>query len=206
MEYVVSFDIGGVFVKAGVNGFRDYLKGKKVDDRYIDYYFRLRQGNVETFCRRFNIDVVEFNEISGRREETEFFEDAHKILSNLQQYNIHIIGISNGISLFDGNLGLFSTYFERIIDSYKVGMLKPDVRMFKLAERYYPEDTIFIHVGDSIYADIIGANRAEWWSVLLDRKNEYSLMDLCGDQKPDYVIGDLCALEGIVRKLKHKKG
>lgn len=206
MEYVVSFDGGGVLVKAGGNDFRKYLNEKKVDNRFIDYYFRLRQGDVEKFSERFNIDINEIYKFVNEKKEPEYYEDAVAILQDMRRKNIHIICMSNSISLFEGNLQAISKYFDKRIDSYKIGMLKPDVRMFQFAEKGYHRDTIFIHVGDSVLADIVGANKANWWSILIDRKKEYISKELVGDQKPDYIINDLYELNDIVKKIDCKKG
>jgi putative hydrolase of the HAD superfamily len=60
-------------------------------------------------------------------------------------------------------------YFEIVIDSFVVGVEKPDSRIFKIALKqlsWDPSETIYI--GDIFYIDVWGANQAGLGAVHLD--------------------------------------
>ena len=65
-------------------------------------------------------------------------------------------------------------YFELVIDSFVVGVEKPDARIFEIALKqliWDPEVTIYI--GDIFYIDIWGANQAGLGAIHLDRMGLY---------------------------------
>lgn len=66
-------------------------------------------------------------------------------------------------------------YFEIVIDSFVVGVEKPDTRIFELALsklKWNPAETIYI--GDIFYIDVWGANQAGLGAIHLDSMGLYS--------------------------------
>lgn len=69
-------------------------------------------------------------------------------------------------------------YFDVIVLSYEVGMLKSDPKMFDIALKKLKlkkEDVIM--VGDSVESDIAGANKAEIKGILIDRQDRREFED-----------------------------
>ena len=66
-------------------------------------------------------------------------------------------------------------YFEIVIDSFVVGVEKPDSRIFEIALQtlnWDPDDTIYL--GDIFYIDIWGANQAGLGAIHLDMMGLYN--------------------------------
>lgn len=96
-------------------------------------------------------------------------------------------------------------FFEKIIISRKLGMEKPDLRIFKYMVRAFdlPEERI-LYVGDDPERDIRPAKALGMKAVLLEQPKEsanswrnYSF-ELKENEKPDFVIKDLGELLGII--------
>ncbi len=65
-------------------------------------------------------------------------------------------------------------YFDKVYDSYLVGISKPDKGIFELALKELslkPQDALF--VGDMFYIDVLGANSCDIPAVHLDPFNYY---------------------------------
>jgi len=97
---------------------------------------------------------------------------ANEILKRLVESGVRLAVISNSEGrvaedLAEAGLG---RYFEAVIDSRKVGVSKPDPRIFRLAlERLAarPDESVFI--GDVFWIDIVGARSAGLPAILVDR-------------------------------------
>jgi putative hydrolase of the HAD superfamily len=73
------------------------------------------------------------------------------------------------------NINLF---FEHIIISEEVGFSKPDERIFKIIERYYPQAEYY-YFGDNIKKDFIVPNKIGWKTLcLLDNGNNIHKQNL----------------------------
>jgi len=88
---------------------------------------------------------------------------------------------------------------KNIIISSEVGLAKPDVRVFRLAETKVQTDNgNLFYVGDSFQNDIIGAKKAGWKAIWCNRrchrKNYHTI-------EPDYVISGKDKLLKIIQKL-----
>jgi HAD superfamily hydrolase (TIGR01549 family) len=65
-------------------------------------------------------------------------------------------------------------YFEIVIDSFVVGVEKPDPNIFEIAiERLGWNSAEIIYIGDLFYVDVWGANRAGLGAVHLDKNGLY---------------------------------
>jgi HAD superfamily hydrolase (TIGR01509 family) len=64
----------------------------------------------------------------------------------------------------------FARHFETIVDSHKVGVAKPDPRIFAIAlERLGASPEESLYVGDLYHVDVVGARKAGMHAVLFDR-------------------------------------
>lgn len=83
--------------------------------------------------------------------------------------------------------------------SGEIGYAKPDIRIFKQAEKVMslkPENTYFI--GDSFANDVIGAKNAGWKSIWCNRRqNNISEIKI----KPDHIISDKDLLLDAVKDI-----
>ncbi|MCF1618843.1 HAD family hydrolase [Tetragenococcus koreensis] len=88
---------------------------------------------------------------------------------------------------------------ENIIISSEVGLAKPDVRIFHLAESKIQSanDQVY-YVGDSFQNDIIGARNAGWKAIWCNRRYHKKPLDTV---KPDYVITGKTELFETVREI-----
>ena len=74
---------------------------------------------------------------------------------------------------------------DQLIVSAGVGVVKPDVKIFRMAEEKWgmkPENTFMI--GDSLENDIAGAKNAGWKTIWM---NHHRYMVPEGMEKPDYI-------------------
>ena len=94
-----------------------------------------------------------------------------KVLADLQTRGLTLGVVSNS----DGRIGAIleqcglRRFFEVLIDSFEIGIEKPDPRIFHLAiaqANASPDQTLF--VGDIYSIDIVGAQRAGIRALLLD--------------------------------------
>ena len=74
---------------------------------------------------------------------------------------------------------------DQLIVSAGVGVVKPDVKIFRMAEEKWgmkPENTFMI--GDSLENDIAGAKNAGWKTIWMNH-HRYTVPE--GMEKPDYI-------------------
>lgn len=72
-----------------------------------------------------------------------------------------------------------SNYFSFILTSYETSYTKPDINIFKIAQRTYEnqngfqlEETKALHVGNSLEHDVLGARNAGWNAALISNKEK----------------------------------
>lgn len=104
------------------------------------------------------------------------FPDAHETLAYLsQKYPLHII--TNGfkeVQFIKLNGADLSKYFDVILCSEDVGVNKPNKKVFHHAmelAKSSPSNSLMI--GDSLEADILGAQSVGMSTILFDPKREY---------------------------------
>ena len=106
------------------------------------------------------------------------FADVEPVLRELKRdYKLCLISNTDSFSLREiiEKYGL-NKYFDIVILSYEVGLLKTDPKMFELAlKKLKVKKDEVIMVGDSMESDIKGAQAAGIRAVLIDRqgKREY---------------------------------
>lgn len=96
----------------------------------------------------------------------------------------------------------WTPYLVAIVVSQRVGVIKPDPRIFRAAELALDRPgPLILHVGDDWAADIIGAIDAGWRAAYLrDRQSGSPLprSDPDASVQPDLAIDDLSELEAIL--------
>lgn len=111
------------------------------------------------------------NEVKTEDLWSNLLDRSEEALINFQKIGLKIIVISNSDGTVKKQLirqGL-EKYFDGIIDSYIVGVEKPNPAIFYLAAAKYNFNTKeALHIGDNYYTDIIGAQKAMMYSILLD--------------------------------------
>jgi len=95
-----------------------------------------------------------------------------------QGYKMAVISNSEGIvEKILQDLGLREN-FEIVIDSFLVGVEKPDSRIFEIAlERLGWDCSETIYIGDIFYVDVWGANQAGLGAIHLDQMGLYADWD-----------------------------
>ncbi|HEX2980545.1 MAG TPA: HAD family hydrolase [Anaerolineaceae bacterium] len=131
-------------------------------------------------------------------------DDTHATLRALRQQGYRLGLISNAaddadIQTLVDNHGL-RPYFEIILSSAAVGWRKPHPRIFALALEHFgvkPQQAVM--VGDTLGADILGANNLGMGSVWITRRADVAANHAHEDTiQPDAVIHTLSELPGLL--------
>lgn len=121
------------------------------------------------------------------------FPDVLPVLRSLREWGKKLAVVSNwdpALPVLLTELGL-AEFFAFILPSAKVGVEKPDVRIFKLALQRLglrPEEVA--HVGDQYEADVVGARAVGITPILLDRKGKARYQDvICISNLTELTVG-----------------
>ncbi|MFH1400644.1 MAG: HAD family hydrolase [Nanoarchaeota archaeon] len=101
------------------------------------------------------------------------FRDALPALRRLKKRYALAILTNTTMSSFDALTSKYDLdrYFDVILTSFDVGLLKPDPAFFRLAaKRLGVSVKDVVMVGDSIASDMVGARNAGMRGILIDRK------------------------------------
>lgn len=130
------------------------------------------------------------------RNDVCFFDDALTVLSDLSQ-EYRLFALTNGnADIHRVGIGQF---FEGAISSADVGASKPDPAMFNAAlSQAGVSAPGAVHIGDHLYDDILGANRAGMHSIWFNRDGAY---DNDGESKPSAEVQSLSALPDSIARL-----
>jgi HAD superfamily hydrolase (TIGR01549 family) len=115
-------------------------------------------------------------EEANRKAEREVFlyDDVIDFLEWSKNVGITLVLISNaavnGKAKKHVETFSLSKYFDRMVFSFEVGLVKPNPEIFKVALSGFIKP---IHVGDIYEVDIKGAKMAGYDGVLIDRRNVY---------------------------------
>lgn len=119
----------------------------------------------------------EFEKLLHRVESWAEYPDARPLLEDLRDRDFRLGVISNATDLVEKvliNLDL-ARYFDPIVISDKVGVRKPNERIFLMAaEMIGARPNRILYIGDKLAIDVLGASRAGLNAVLLDRMNVYA--------------------------------
>jgi putative hydrolase of the HAD superfamily len=138
-------------------------------------------GMYSLLCRRLGIEeraeelAMAVYDAFGSPQRWRAWDDVRPAFERLRDRGIRIGVISNWDrrlpGLLDG-LGL-TDIVEVVVSSADVGLRKPDPRIFGLAcERLGVEAARSAHVGDHVYADVLGARTAGLAPILIDRRGD----------------------------------
>jgi putative hydrolase of the HAD superfamily len=140
-------------------------------------------------------------------EHLRLYEDVAALTALGRQYHLGII--TNGAAddhpdsqrTKAANLGLLAR-MQSFVASDSVGIRKPDPRIFALAlAKAGIAPGAAVYVGDSVAADIVGANRAGLRSVLLWRSDAPMPLAQGDHEWPAAAIRSLYELPGIIERL-----
>ncbi|MDB0440932.1 hydrolase [Clostridioides difficile] len=130
--------------------------------------------------------------------------EMEQVLNFAEERNINIGIITNGPSSHQ-RMKLKQLNIEKWIDeknifiSSEVGFSKPDVNIFRLAEKFMSldrENTYYI--GDSYKNDVVGAKKAGWKSIWINHR-EHRVEELV--YKPDFIILDYQEIQLLYKEL-----
>jgi putative hydrolase of the HAD superfamily len=130
-------------------------------------YARIHALRIEAFTRtlarlgredRALAEELSYLYLAHRFDACRLFDGAVSVLSALRA-SYRLCAVSNGEQDL-GRLGLEGV-FETVVFAEAAGVDKPDPRIFRLAmERMRCAPPEFVHVGDSLRTDVLGAQRA----------------------------------------------
>lgn len=130
--------------------------------------------------------------------------EMEQALNFAEERNINIGIITNGPSSHQ-RMKLKQLNIEKWIDeknifiSSEVGFSKPDVNIFRLAEKFMSldrENTYYI--GDSYKNDVVGAKKAGWKSIWINHR-KHRVEELV--YKPDFIILDYQEIQLLYKEL-----
>lgn len=135
-------------------------------------------GMYSLLCRRLHIEAdaeqlaMRVYEEFGDAGRWAAYDDVAPALSRLKAAGLKVGLISNWdrrLETIMGGLGL-DEHIDTVVSSAQVGLHKPDPRIFELAaERLGVVPSAAAHVGDHVYADVVGAHAVGMTPVLIDR-------------------------------------
>jgi len=140
-------------------------------------------------------------------------EDARPLLQLLKREGYRLGLISNAIDPQDVRVlidkGNFAPYFEVTLISAEVGLRKPHPKIFQIALDHFnvrPDEVVM--VGDTLGADILGANNLGIASVWINRRMVMRPDNLAHDDTilPKATISALSELPGLLQAWKIQSG
>lgn len=143
------------------------------------------------------IDKYNFKEVAPYRTDLEkLYEEAPAVIKQLsQKYELGIIanqldGLKERLKAFD-----LLQYFNYIISSWDVQVMKPDIRIFEYAldkANYSPQDACII--GDRLDNDILPAKSLGMKTVWIKQGFGALQKPLSNSEEPDHTINNLAEL------------
>ena len=100
----------------------------------------------------------------------------HDAMASLRAAGVRIAIVSNSEGMLEqlfAKLGILEC-FDTVVDSAKVGVEKPDARIFEIAcERTKTTTARALHLGDTYATDVVGARNASMRTALIDPFHHY---------------------------------
>ena len=134
-------------------------------------------------------------------------DDAYRVLDALKLMGLELALISNAADDADVQALIdkyrLHHYFEFIRSSAKAGYRKPHAYIFRealSAMKLFPEQCIM--VGDTLDADILGANKLDIYSIWINRRVNKGTRTL-QDIHPKAIIEELSELPKLILELSH---
>ncbi|HEX4511993.1 MAG TPA: HAD-IA family hydrolase [Polyangiaceae bacterium] len=102
-----------------------------------------------------------------------------KAMAEIRALGVKVAIVSNSEGMLDrlfDKLGILSS-FDAVVDSAKVGIEKPDARIFEIAcKRTGTTPARALHLGDTMATDIVGARNAKMRCAMVDPFGHYEGM------------------------------
>lgn len=215
MIKAVSFDIGGTLIMhADKTSIRNILS---------DYYdvpvllfnaayrkhFIEKQGTIDNFCKSIGcnntselVDIV--TSYYMEKPKGVLYDDVADVIEKLADRSLYLLTFSNKSYLNPYCMETYGMekYFKAEVYSYQIGYSKPDIKAFyKVQKNIDLEPNEIIHIGDSVKSDIIGAKKAGWHTVLIQRSDETKSSNLIRPIEADFIVSNLYQLEQILDNL-----
>jgi len=135
-----------------------------------------------------------------RDRDPALFPDTLPCLDALQAH--YRLGLLSNGSRLPEKVGL-GHYFESVVFAQDHFVAKPDKGIFEVVERQLGvEPAACVLVGDHPLNDVVGAKRAGWRAVWIDRDGGGAFVPHPGcEERPDAVVGMLDELPGVLDRL-----
>jgi len=166
-----------------------------------DYLWKLsdsKKKQVIRLCKDLKIDDCEalYKKLSAYSYKVRLYKDVKPSLEKLSiNYRLGLLSNTTMWTDFDHNKLGIGNYIEISILSCRIGMVKPNIKIFNYARKAVGLDTQeLLYIGDNIKYDIMPALRANWNAVLLCR-------DKSIQNSPVPIISNLFELENILLKI-----
>ena len=137
-----------------------------------------------------------------RDRDPALFPDTLPCLDALQAH--YRLGLLSNGSRLPEKVGL-GQYFESVVFAQDHRVAKPDKGIFEVVERQLGvEPAACVLVGDHPLNDVVGAKRAGWRAVWIDRDGGGAFVPHPGcEEHPDAVVTSLDELPGALEELGH---
>src|SRR3989344_2517368 len=188
----VCFDMWGTLCTGGKGNEWKILQQKLSADLIEPKLFRNR-GEEIFFTRNLNVEngLLQLTESLNLKSNKKTFNSALRfwkslarksqpfpetafVLKKLAELGLRLFVVSNTDSepfYFKVNETALIKYFEKFFLSSELGLLKPDVRIFKTMQKYlaFSKDQILM-VDDSLYHGVLPARKFGWKALWVSRK------------------------------------
>ena len=186
----ICFDFWGTLVEAGghkqINDLKKNLGAKAIDEKsflnqvelsLLTHPWSLKTGLKDlTKKLKLNTDRATIDRAYrswwSHVKKSKPFPKSENILNKLNKQDIILVIISNtDREAFDYKIKTlgWKKYFKKFFLSCDLGVLKPDIKIFKAVEQYLniPKQNILM-VDDSLYHGIIPAKKLGWQGLLIN--------------------------------------
>jgi len=169
------------------------------------YIYRLKKAMADFGIVISEDTALKFQEIYAENQKEIYISEQMKSILDYCQMNTVKMGvISNGPSAHQrrkiAKLGAGEWIpEEHIFISADLDVSKPDIQIFNIvSDSLGLKSETTYYVGDSYRNDIIGAKKAGWNAIWLDRRGHvYSE----NDHQPDYCVKDEGELEQVIQRI-----
>ncbi|MBU1013567.1 MAG: HAD family hydrolase [Bacteroidetes bacterium] len=180
---IISFDIGNTLIQLSHDGFCAEFINKTGLSKEVLYplffeHFLTKNYSLHDAVHKV-CSIIGFKNPQKLIDEFQpspvfLFDDTMYVLESLSKKGILLVAISNCTPWESGGIdsvGL-NRYLQKVFYSFDIGAAKPDPAIFQFVQKtlgVLPQN--FLHVGDSLLADIEGALSVGWKAVFLNRGN-----------------------------------
>jgi len=194
IKKAICFDIGGTLLEnKNNNSLIEKLINICEGCEYSEIVFAAKESFMKSktslvvaskyFCEFLHLDetiyIKVYETLKNHRSESIIFVEVLEVLKFLKARGYILLAISNNYfwntnQVFNNNL---SEYFDYVLYSYECNSVKPDKKIFKEME-YLTElrSKEILLVGDSWTSDVVGAKKAGWDIIYINRDLHHKCM------------------------------